>query len=471
MKDTHNPRTPSTHSRRTFLRVLVGGSGVAVGSTLLAACGSPNPAADATDATSVPVAASTTAPAVNSSTVTLTIMSRGNEFSAEETKAFTDANPGIVIERLEDDATRFKAMLAAGTPPDIFRTQGPSVPNLINQGVLLDLTPYFNASSMLKTDDLAPSINFYRVDGKLYGMPKDWSPDLSMFASKSAFEDAGVALPDPAKPLLYSELATIGKQLTKREGDRTLRFGYAYDSGLLPRMLQTILLEKDQQMYAPDFSTITLKDNPLAREALQFFFDLSKEQATFTPLNPSASWIGEDFVKGQVGIVQYGYWFSGMISTTESPITGPDQTVMLTSPSWFGTKQVNPTVTATGFVIAQGSKNPEAAWKLFEFYNAGAPAENRAKSGWGVPGLKSLYSLMPAESPFQQQVQTILKQEITNSDYTLSVNPYYDDSVFGTSWTTNLEQALRGDLSFDQVIENIETDVNAAIADGKATSA
>ena len=98
------------------------------------------------------------------------------------------------------------------------------------------------------------------------------------------------------------------------------------------------------------------------------------------------------------------------------------------------------------------------------------PAITRAKSGWGVPALKSLYPLMPRETEFQKQVQAVLQDELKYADYVLDVNPYYEDSVFNTSWVSNLDQALHGKITFDQLVEKIEKACNAAIAEGRAAN-
>ena len=75
---------------------------------------------------------------------------------------------------------------------------------------------------------------------------------------------------------------------------------------------------------------------------------------------------------------------------------------------------------------------------------------------------------MPQETDFQKQVQHVLQDSMKYADYALAANPYYDDSAFDTSWASNLEQALRGSITFDQLVQNVESDVNATIADGKA---
>jgi len=459
-------------SRRRFLQLLA----VGAGGSILAACGGANPAAEA-PTTSAPAAAATAAPAAPAATsapaagggsVKLTVMYQQNELSDDEVKQFMTENPAITVERIDSDATKFKAMLTAGTPPDLFRTQGPQVPNLVERKIVRDLSDYFQTSSVLKVDDLAPANNLYVYKGGRYGMVKDWSPDFNLFVSKPAFEEAGLPVPSTAEPLRYSDLPALAKKLTKREGDRTTRMGWGNPEGLtLVRTLQIVLAEQDQKLYKDDFSAVSLAGNPKAVEFLNYVYDLAKENVTWNPLNPSPSWAGDDFVKGQVGIVQYGYWFSGMVSTTKDAAVGGDKTVFLPAPSWSG-KRLNPTISGTGMVMAQGTKNPEAAWKFFEYYMTGAPAQARAKSGWGVPPLKSQYAQMPQQTDFQKQVQQVLQDSLNYADYTLAANPYYDDSAFDTSWTSNLEQALRGSISFDQLVQNVENDVNAAISDGKA---
>ncbi|MFL5806387.1 MAG: extracellular solute-binding protein [Roseiflexaceae bacterium] len=451
-------------TRRAFLRRL----GATAGAAVLVACDA-SPASEAPTAApnAQPTAAPASAPAAASGAIKLVLMYSQEEFSDTELKAFTDANPNIQIERVPagDDA-QFKAMLAAGTPPDLFRTEGRFIPSLANQKVVLDLNEYFKSSDTFKPDNLAPANAYYNYQGTVYGMPKDWSPDHSLFVSNAAFQEAGLDIPRPDQALRYAEVAQLAGKLVKKDGDRIVRMGWGYESGWFVRTIQRIMAEQDQKLYTPDFSAMALKDSQVAVEALKFFYDASKENITWNPLNPSPAWSGDDFVKGLLGIVSYGYWYSGMLaSAKDSPVTG--KVTMLPAPTFYGKKRINPTVGAAGTAIAAGTKNPDAAWKLFEYYNSGEPAIARAKSGWGVPALKSLYPLMPKETEFQKQVQAVLQDELQYADYVLDVNPYYEDSVFNTSWVSSLDQALHGSITFDQLVENIEKACNAAIDEGR----
>src|SRR5215208_104540 len=190
-------------SRRRFLHGIVGGAGAIFAAQLLAACGDDT----ATQTPTIAPAASATsgiptqggAPAANTSgsaTTTLTLMMGEGEFSDDQIKAFTDAHAGIKVERVQPDDAQLKQLLDAGTPPDLIRTDGFRLANLAQRGLLLDLTDYFNASALIKKDDLAPPSSYYQYQGGFYGMPKDWSPDYSLFVSSTAFAQAGVPVPD-----------------------------------------------------------------------------------------------------------------------------------------------------------------------------------------------------------------------------------------------------------------------------------
>jgi multiple sugar transport system substrate-binding protein len=466
--------TDQPMNRRRFLRHLLAGAG---GSLLLAACGAQPAApasvptnAPATEPTAAPAAAATSAPAVASGDASLVrIMIGRNEFSEDQQKQFEEANKDIKLEFVEVDMTTLFASAAAGNPPDIIRVQAPDVPQLIARNMLLDLTPYFTASSLLKLDDLAPANNYYKANspteigqGAIYGMVKDWSPDFTLFAYKKAFEEAGIAVPDPNKPLSYAELAELASKLTVREGDRTTRWGFSYALEWVDRIMMNQLAEKGQKLYSDDFSTLNLSSNPDAVQTAQYFFDLAKANLVPNPLNPSPSWPGDDFTKGTVGLVQYGYWFSAM---AESDIT-KEQVVMLPGPTWSGTR-LDPTITATGLVLSSKSANPEAAWRVFEWYNGGQPALDRFASGWGVPSLVSKYNLVPTATPFQQQANTVLQEELKYASQPLQFNPYLSGNTFATVWTKYLEGALRGETTFEQFVQQVEQEVNQAIIDGK----
>ena len=70
------------------------------------------------------------------------------------TSDFEDTHPNIKIELLNVDPAKFQAMMAAGQPPDIWRTQAPLVPQWAKRGQLLNLDKYFRSSDLIHPKQL-----------------------------------------------------------------------------------------------------------------------------------------------------------------------------------------------------------------------------------------------------------------------------------------------------------------------------
>lgn len=460
-------------SKRLTRRELLKLSGALGAGSLLAACApATTPAPTAVPPTSAPantaVPAPTAVPTQAPPQGEVTIMHQRNELSEDQQKQFETDNAGITMNFINADDTRFFAMYAAGAPPDLLRTQAAAIPQFLARKILYDLTPYFEVSPAIKTDDLAPANKFYRAnspldigDGKYYGMVKDWSPDETIFIYKPLFEDANVPLPDDTKPLTYTEVADLAAKTAKFEGERVVNWGYGH-IGEVDRLWTNHLAEVGEELYADSYTRINLKASDNAKKVIQYYFDLAKKNLVANSLNPSpGGWNGDDFIKGTLAMVQWGYWFSAM---AESDVT-KGHVMSIPAPTWAG-KRRDPTVTATGMIMAAASQIPDAAWKVFEWYNGLQPAVDRAKSGWGVPGLKSMYNLMPTETDFQKQANKVLMGEMPYSEATFQYNPFLSKTTVQDSWAKNLDQALRGSMDFDGLVGALESDINTAIKDG-----
>jgi multiple sugar transport system substrate-binding protein len=443
-------------SRRDMLKL----SAVTAAGAVLAGCAPAAPAA--------PTAEPTAAPKKAEGKVVM-MYSRG-EFSEDEQKAFESENAGITVEFVDSmDITRFYAMYAAGSPPDLMRVQAPSIPKFLARKLLFDLTPYFQASQVLKMDDLMPANDYYKAEsplsigkGSIYGMVKDFSPDFTLYIYKKAFEDAGVAIPDDTKSLSYAEVMNLAKKLVKKEGDRVLMFGYYYESAWTDRIIMNMLAEKNMKLYSDGFDKIVLTGNEEAKSAAKWFFDMANEKLTYSAINPSpAGWGGTDFTAGQLAIIQYGFWYSAMAESD----TNKGQVMMLPAPNWAGQNR-DMTMTATGTIVSAPTKNADAAWALFEYYNGGEPAVARAKSGWGVPGLKSLMPLIPQDTDYRKQANKVLQGELALSFPPLQFNPFLGETEVSSAFNKYLEQALKGELTFEDVLAKTEAEVNQAITDG-----
>jgi multiple sugar transport system substrate-binding protein len=453
--------------RRMTRREMLKLTGLLAAGGFLAACGAP--ATDPAVEKAPDEQPGEVPPAVGEAEGNVVVMHFLHEFTEDHVNEFEADNPGIAVEVLEADLTRFFAMYAAGTPPDILRVQAPSIPQYLARNMLLDLTPFFETSDVLSLDDLAPANDYYKAgdplsvgQGPIYGMCKDFSPDCTIFANTALFEDAGLPVPDDTEALTYEEVADLSRQITTFEGDRLVVLGYAYETGWVDRFIMNKIAETGDSIFSDDFTRLTIRDNDAAYAAGRYYYDLAEERLAQSVINPSpAGWFGTDFTQGILAMAQYGFWYGAMAESEENE----GDVIMLPGPTWAGVRR-NPTVTATGMIVSRPTNVPQAAWRVFEYYNGGAPAVERAGSGWGVPALESMYPLIPDETEFQQQKLRVLMGELALAPPPLQFNPYLGEEAVATTWNAQMDRALTGELTFDEALANIESQVNASIQDG-----
>jgi multiple sugar transport system substrate-binding protein len=390
-------------------------------------------------------------------------------------KDFEDLHPNISIELLDVDPAKFQAMMAAGQPPDIWRTQAPLIPQWAKRGQLLNLDKYFRSSDVIRTAQLTPANDYYRYRngksgvGPRYGMVKDWSPDETVWVRTDLFKGTGIHLPGPTDRWTYDDLWEIALKLKRKKGYRWI-LDVANSYAWIDRHVMVQLASIGKSLYPKDFSHINLTKSPAAMAAFNYSFRYSQHKLDLGPENPNSDgWSGPGFVGGKIPMTQYGYWFLGMIS--DSGGDGAKNSRLLIAPRWKHGKHLNPTITATGWVISARTKNPDAAWTVFEWYMGGKPARDRAGIGWGVPAQKSLFDRLPTGTAVQRNAKKTLLHELPASRVTLQYNPYLvglaDNTAVATAYQKYLGDAAKGKMSFQTFMKKVEADTNRAIRVGK----
>jgi multiple sugar transport system substrate-binding protein len=351
----------------------------------------------------------------------------GKELTKDDVAAFEAGHPNITIELLDVSASRFQAMMAAGQPPDIWRTQAPLVPQWASRGQLLDLDKYFRESDLLHPADLTSANDYYRYKGgkigvgPRYGMVKDWSPDETVWVNTSLLKGAGVDIPGPTDKWTYDDLWSIAQKVKKKNKGLKWVLDIANSYAWIDRHVMVQLASIGKTLFPKDFSKINITNNPAALDAFQYSFRYAQRKLDLGPHNPNPDgWSGPGYVAGKIAMTQYGYWFLGM-HTDNAKASANSR--LLTAPNWKGGKHLNPTITATGWVISATTKNPDAAWTVFEWYMGGKPARDRAGIGWGVPAQLSLFDRLPEQTAVQRNAKKTLLHELPASKFTLQYNP------------------------------------------------
>jgi multiple sugar transport system substrate-binding protein len=453
MSDIHN-RSPL--SRRRFLA----GSALAMGGTvaapLLAAC----------DAGS----SNSSGSSGGSKTVTLTVMYASNELTKDHIADFESKNADIKIQFIENDVTRLNAMLASGSPPDFVRGAAVGSANTNARGLATNLDPYLDKSTVLKKADLLGVNDSWRWDGKqigqgpYYGITKDWSQDATLWYNSALFQKAKIPNLSDTQPTTYDELLASAKKLTTKSGGKTTVYGLGVEwVWNLWAPITMMILQQGGNLYNSDLTQTDLTSAP-AKRALQWYVDFVQSGVGPSVINPVPDNADlSTFMANRMAISQDGFWFGGNFTTAPDAMKA---SIRMAPAPVMGDKRISPCYAGQGAWIPAKSKNKDAAWKLMEYFMAGPPAHERAKSGWGLPSLKSLLPEVPQDLPYQKQAYLTAQNELNYSG-PLSDSPYVTVDVWNNTLNKYLEQAAKRQVTVDAAAQKITDDINKALKQGK----
>ena len=172
------------------------------------------------------------------------------------TKDFEDLHPNIKIELLAVDAAKFQAMMAAGQPPDIWRTQAPLIPQWAKRGQLLeprqvlqlerpdpprqpDCRPTTTTGTGTARSGLAPATAWC----------KDWSPDETVWVRTDLFKKTGIHIPGPTDKWTYDDLWEIALKLNRKKKSLKWILDVANAYAWIDRHVMVQLASMGQSLY------------------------------------------------------------------------------------------------------------------------------------------------------------------------------------------------------------------------------
>jgi multiple sugar transport system substrate-binding protein len=439
--------------RRTFLsRSLATAGTLTSAGVLLDACGSSTPG--------------------SSGPVNLNIMIDGIDttIGAAQVSAFEKAhNCKILVAKF--DQVRLNASIAAGSPPDLVRTEGASeMPNLIARGLVESLDSYLQKSTLLKIDDLDPVVGVYKFDGKsqgkgpIYGLPANYSQDSMTWYNKKLFDKANIPYLSETEPATLDQLVEIGKKLTVTTGGKIQTYGFdpVWNFVNQGRIMEMMAQQGGATLWNADFTKADFTQ-PEARKALQWFVDWAQARVGISPLDTTSDWDGPIYSAERMGVVSYGYWFNGWINQTPGLIdhSGFAPTAQI------GTTRVEACRTGSGSWIPKKAKNKDLAFQFLEFWLGGPPAVTLAKGGNGFPILKSQRSLLPQTTSAEVSIFKVAEGSLPYFKI-LQFSPYADKAAMEAAITTAIEPVMKGQVSLDAGIATLQQKVDTIVTQGRS---
>ncbi|MFJ8539984.1 extracellular solute-binding protein [Streptomyces sp. NPDC093591] len=444
------PHVGASLSRRRFLSLSAGGA--AAGAAALSGC-----------------ALQVSNGAGGGAGETITMMVKADDITPELVQqALKDT--GITIKRVDWDITKLIAMLTSGNPPDLVRAVGATdAAYFAARDVMEELDPYFAKSSVLKVEDLDPVNDLWRYDGRTqgkgprYGMAKDFSQDSMFWYNTAAFDKKGVDYPSETEPITFEEWLENAQRLVQRSKGQTTVSGGSYNGLLRLTLMATMTASAGGSLFNDDFSRVDFT-TPEARKALTWYMDYCNLKVGPSPIQPDPNgWDGPTYQAGRLAMSNAGYWMGGMIGTDKKLA---QVSRLAPAPVFAGGPRISACQGGTGLWMPRKARNKDAAWRIFEWYFGEAPAKARASGGWGIPTLKSLRPLMPAQEDYQKRTLKAQQNELKHFSV-VSLTPYITGDAFESLFNQVAPAGMKGEISVDTLAGRLNSVINEQLKRGK----
>lgn len=276
---------------------------------------------------------------------------------------FEKFNPGVTVELLNvAGEEKLLALIAAGTPPDVWWT-GSAGTIQVADGSILDITDLLKGDPIM--DDILPAyLTPYKgLDGGLYGLPNGtWF--WGIYYNKKNLDAARASY--PTDDWTWDDLLAIAQKSTKEGQWGYYNSGITWGGGLMPYILSNGGREVSED------GTRWLLDSPESLEAIQFLYDLIYKHKVM----PSP-----DTLKG-FGLTDRQAFANGKYAMQTDAIH-PDVFPIFAEMLGWGNFDVvllphpkgKPLVNWAGFggfSVSAKTKNPQAAVELLKFLGTGS---------------------------------------------------------------------------------------------------
>jgi len=294
-------------------------------------------------------------------------------------EAFSGKIPGLRVE-VSNLTTgydeKLKSMLAAGTPPDMFRTGGTAWAQLANQGAMAEIGSRVMRDKFDLSDLIEAAVQQYFWKGKHLGLGSNVGYTL-IYYNTQIFRESGVAEPsdDWAKPWSWDQFGDALKRTTTRGASgEPDRFGFTALNEFHRIMVTNGVRIVD------DNETRTMYDAPEAIEVWDWMFDLvhahkvAQNPMTHAQLNPAtafihgkaATWVNST-AGGTTQLVAAKDLPWNATTTPKGPRLKSDKWIWGGGSAWW---------------IAAGSKSVDGTWELLKHLESPESGRKFAQGGF-----------------------------------------------------------------------------------------
>lgn len=278
--------------------------------------------------------------------------------------------PGNYSEKLQ-------LMLGTKTAPDLFYLKGMVAPSYMSFQILQPLDELMEATPDFDKDDFYPfALEAFQLEGKQYGLPKDFNPYV-LFYNKKLFREAGI----DSLPTNWAEFEQVATQLTiDKDGDgKSDQFGFIVEP--VVEMVMPFVYQNGGHFQNPD-GTLGITDDAFI-EALEFYHGFYTKGIATIAQDQGVSWNGDAFGREMCAMAMSGGWLMPFLEDNFPDL----EYGIIPLPAG---KQKATVAFTTAYSIPKSSDYTQEAWQLMDYLVGKEGMENWTKSGIAMPTRRSV---------------------------------------------------------------------------------
>ena len=352
----------------------------------------------------------------------------------------------------DDYQTRFRTLLAGGSPPDVMRLNDDFLGEISGKKLSKDLTPYFKKSGLNKAD-FFPIFTWSDLPSGQRGLVVAQQVRV-IFYNKTMFQKAGIPLPPTdwvADHWTWDDFLSAAQALTK--GTEQYGAEVFADTGYEEIWSRN---NGGDGTYSPDGRKFTLAD-PKGVQAVQWVADLTTKhhvQPLWGDVTPDQA-PERMFVAGKLA----------MMLATSSDVTYFNENIkdfewdLAPIPAKVHQYQQGSVVL---YIIPEKGKNPDAAWDYLNFAIGPEGGKFIAEAGVSVPVNKQAAESLRSPGKYPAHIQLLT----AGANHNKIVNFTTAGSAAVSLFRPQLERVYTGELTAAKALGDIRPQVEQALAAG-----
>jgi multiple sugar transport system substrate-binding protein len=356
---------------------------------------------------------------------------------------FMKLHPEIKINvrtvQFEDMVNDLARGIATGNAPDITYIDNPEVALFASRNLLLDLTPYIEASEIVNPEDIFPGpLSSVTYEGGIYGLPRG-ANTIALYYNADMFRAAGL---DPDKPpQTWDELYEAAKALTDPSKNV---YGLAFSAAGTEE--GTFQFLPWLQMTGGDYDNV---NTPGGAEVLNLWKKILDERLA----SP------DTLIRGQ-----YDSTATFVSGNAAMAISGPWELPRMTSEAKFdyrATLLPAPEVGATRAsalgegdnVILANTDNPDEAFQVIEYFFEQMPRV------WNEFGMLPA-SKVSVENPNNPEIYAVFEESM---QYARNRGPHPEWPKISKAIQTAIQSTLTGQATAEDALAQAQSEIDSVL--------